>query len=103
VGDVTEVGHCWISEDARLLYEAYEKLLREVIHKRSVDLGIAMDDGDEQTATALLKQNRKLRMSEKHHADALRSWHPIVDVYTKKMAEIFATNTMPLIVINKAD
>lgn len=100
---ISDISHRWTDENARLLYEAYSKQLREVLHKRAVDLGVSMDDGDEQTATALLKQNRRLRMSERHRAEVWESWQPIVDGLTRKMADIFGTYTVPVIIMKKSD
>lgn len=98
----TEVRHRWTNDDARQLYEAYAVELREMIRKRAVDLGISMDDGDEQTATELLKQNRKLRMSEQHRAKVWAHWAVVIDPLVKRMADLYGTHTVPEIIVNKS-
>lgn len=91
----------WINEDARSLCNTYENELREVIRKRSVDLGISMDDGDEQTAFKILKRNRTLRMSDEHRAQVWESWQPIVDSLTKRIADIRLQYTVPEMIITR--
>lgn len=89
----------WINEDARNLYNAYESELREVIRKRAVDLGISMDDGDEQTAFELLKRNRKQRMSDEYRAQVWDGWQPIVDGLTKRMTDLRLQYTAPEMIV----
>lgn len=101
MGELTEVSHRWVSEDARKLYEAYAEQLREMQRKRAVDLGLSMDDGDEQTATALLKQNRKLRMSDEHRAEINKSWDEIMKPLIRRMCDVFSTGTVPVVTITR--
>lgn len=96
--DVT-VTHRWTDDAARMLYEALEKQLREVQHKRAVDLGISMDDGDDQTATSLLRQNRQLRMAARHRAEVWHAWQEVIDPLVRKMCDLHTRHTVPTIMI----
>jgi len=95
-----DVHHRWTSDDARKLYELYASELREMTRKRAVDLGISMDDGDEHSAFELLKQNRRLRMSEEHRAKVWESWQSVIDPLVKRMTEHHMMHTVPVITIN---
>lgn len=96
---VVEMRHRWTDDNARQLYEAYAAELREVCRKRSVDLGISMDDGDEQTAFDLLTQNRKMRMSEQHRAEIWEAWQVVIDPLVRRMADLHGTFTVPEMII----
>jgi hypothetical protein len=98
--DVT-VTHRWTDDTARQLYEAYATELREVQRKRAVDLGLSMDDGDEQTATNLLRQNRRLRMSERHRAEAWHAWQEVIDPLVRRMCDLHTRHTVPTIMVKK--
>lgn len=98
--DVT-VTHRWTDDVARQLYEALEKQLREMQRQRAVDLGISMDDGDEQTATALLRQNRRLRMSEQYRAEVRQAWQAVIEPLVRKMCDLHTRHTVPTIMIKK--
>lgn len=95
------VHHRWTSDDARKLYDLYADELREVQRKRAVDLGISMDDGDENTAYELLKQNRRLHMSEEHRAKVWESWQSVIDPLVKRMTELYMMHTVPEITITQ--
>lgn len=90
-----DVRHRWTSDAARSLYEALHSQLREVLHKRDVDLGISIADGDEQSATALLRHNRSLRMSDEHRAAVWEAWQRVIDPLVKRMADIYGEHTVP--------
>lgn len=92
---IAETRFRWINDNARSLYNSYENELREVIRKRAVDLGISMDDGDEQTAFELMKRNRALLMSDEHRAQVWDAWQPIVDGLTKRMSDLRLQYTVP--------
>ena len=97
----TDVRHRWTNDAARQMYEAYEVELREMIRKRNVDLGVQMDDGDEQTAMALLRQNRRLRMSDQHRADVWESWQRVIDPLVRRMTDLYSEHTVPEITVRK--
>jgi hypothetical protein len=96
-----DVRHRWTNDVARQLYEMYAAELREMVRKRSVDLGISMDGGDEQTATNLLRQNRRLRMSEQHRAEVWEAWARVIDPLAKRMGDLYMTHTVPEITVSK--
>jgi len=103
VGEISEVGYRWTDENARQLYEAYEAELREMRRKRAVDLGISLDDGDDQTATALLRQNRTLRLSQAYRDEVREAWQAVIDPLVKRMVDLHGTYAVPYIIIKTDD
>ena len=65
----------------------------------TLTIGISIADGDEQSATALLRHNRSLRMSDEHRAAVWEAWQRVIDPLVKRMADIYGEHTVPDIVV----